>query len=1015
MKNTFLFLLSCLSIAAVFAQQTRQPAVQLTNVVPGVYAFTGATLVISAEKTLTNATLLIRNGVIEAVGNEVDIPKEALVRELKGAYIYPAFIDAAADMKTDIKADMPKANPEEEGNTAPQYFSKNVGAYYWNDAVKTHISLAQSLDKQENAKNLRSLGFAAANVLPNDGIFRGTGVLMQLGDGKASQEMLATQTATGLSFVKGSSKQIYPNSLMGSIALIRQVMLDAEQQAQAQKMYAKNAHQTPPLINLTLAAWNEQRDKKIPIIFETASWQHTLAAGDIAKEFDLPFIYKTQGDEYERIEEIVALKSPFIVSLKLPQTPDIKTLAEMRELPFAYFKKWEQAAMNPYMLAKNKVLFALTTSGTTPEEFTKGLQKALQYGLSEADALRALTENPAKILGISDKLGTLEKGKIANFSIVNGNIFRPENKIYDIYIAGKKHEINKILDIDLRGNYEMTIAGKLYNWQIEGDSFKTEATVFEMPDTSALHILRFEQYKNLVYLTFENKKKNIYQCTGIYESPSFSLSIQDENGNKSTVNVLFSAKNKPKKPQKAAISPINLATISPITYPNKAYGFEMPPKAQKILVKNVTVWTNTGKGILQNTDVLLEKGKISAVGKDIAAPADALVINGAGKHLTTGIIDEHSHIGILQGVNEYSHSITSEVRIGDALDVTDINIYRQLAGGVTTSQLLHGSANPIGGQSQIIKLRWGAGPEEMKFAQAPPFIKFALGENVKQSNAGDNMVTRYPQSRLGVEQMIADAFAAAKEYQAAWAEWEKHGKAKHLVPPRRDLQLEALVEILEEKRFITCHSYVQSEVTMLIRLAENMGFKINTFTHILEGYKIADKLKQHGANASTFSDWWAYKYEVMEATPYNAALMTQQGLNVCINSDDAEMGRRLNQEAAKGVKYGNMTEEQAWKMVTLNPAKALHIDTYVGTVEKGKDADVVLWSDNPLSIYAKVLSTYIDGKCYFEVAQDMTMREQIGQEKLRIWRNMQEDAEPKVETSLLKKEQRLYHCDSFGE
>lgn len=1009
MKNTFLLLFLSLFLAT-FAQQTRQPVVQLSDFAPGVYAFTGANIVLSSEKSISNAILIVRNGIIEAVGNEADIPKDAVVRDVKGAYIYPAFIDAAADGG----ANMPKTAGE-EGSDRPQYTSKTAGAYYWNDAVKAQVSLAQSLDKQENAKDLRALGFAAANVLPNDGIVRGTGVLMLLGDGNARQEMLASGTATALSFAKGTSSQMYPNSLMGAIALIRQMLLDAEQQAQAQKMYAKNSHQTPPFVNLTLDAWNQQRAAKLPMIFETHSWQHTLAASDIAKEFDLSFIYKTQGDEYERIEEILALKSAFIIPLKMPLTPDIKSPAEIREVPFAYFKKWEQAALNPYLLEKNKIAFAFTTSGTKAEEFNAGLQKVLQYGLSEKAALKALTETPASMLGISDKLGTLEKGKIANFIIVSGNVFRPESKIYDMYIAGKKYEINKTLAIDLRGDYEMKIAGKLYHLQITGDSVKTDAEVFEVPDTNSLHVTRFEQHQNTIYLTFENKEKNVFQCTGIYDFPYFILDVQDEKGNKSNINAIFSQKHKAKKERKETPEPINIATLAPVTYPNKGYGFEMMPQARKTLFKNVTVWSNTDKGILEHTDVLIEKGKIAAVGKDIAAPADAIVINGEGKHLTNGIIDEHSHIGILQGVNEYSHAITAEVRIGDALDVTDINIYRQLAGGVTTSQLLHGSANPIGGQSQIIKLRWGAGPEEMKFAQAPPFIKFALGENAKQSNAGDRMTIRYPQTRLGVEQLIADAFASAKDYKATWEAWEKKGKSQHLVPPHKDLQLEALVEILEGKRYITCHSYVQSEVTMLMRLAENTGFKVNTFTHILEGYKIADKIRKHGANASTFSDWWGYKYEVIEATPYNAALMTQEELNVCINSDDAEMGRRLNQEAAKGIKYGGMTEEQAWKMVTLNPAKALHIDNYVGTIEKGKDADIVLWSDNPLSIYAKVLNTYIDGKCYFDAAQDAMMQAQIEQEKLRIWQKMNEDTAPKIEASLIKKEQRLYHCDTEGE
>lgn len=371
------------------------------------------------------------------------------------------------------------------------------------------------------------------------------------------------------------------------------------------------------------------------------------------------------------------------------------------------------------------------------------------------------------------------------------------------------------------------------------------------------------------------------------------------------------------------------------------------------------------------------------MGKNLSTEG-ARVIDATGKHLTAGVIDEHSHIASAS-TNEGGQSVTSEVRIQDNLDPDDVNIYRQLSGGVTTSHILHGSANTIGGQTQLIKLRWGTNDEGLKFQGADPFIKFALGENVKRTSStqGNN---RFPDTRMGVEQVLMDAFQRAKDYEANMKAVEANNKKKGATPMifRRDLELDALVEIMNKKRFITCHSYVASEITSTMRVAEKFGFRINTFTHILEGYKVADKMKAHGAAASTFSDWWAYKLEVQDAIPQNAAIMNAVGVNVAINSDDAEMARRLNQEAAKSVKYGGMSEEDAWKMVTINPAKMLHVDDKVGSIKVGKDADLVLWSDNPLSIYAKSLYTMVDGTIYFDREKDLQLRKEVKAERQRL-------------------------------
>jgi len=384
---------------------------------------------------------------------------------------------------------------------------------------------------------------------------------------------------------------------------------------------------------------------------------------------------------------------------------------------------------------------------------------------------------------------------------------------------------------------------------------------------------------------------------------------------------------------------------------------------------------------------LVKAGKIVQIGKNIA-DATARVIDGTGKHLTAGLIDEHSHIAA-SSINEGGQSVTSEVRIADNLNPDDINIYRQLSGGVTSSHILHGSANTIGGQTQLIKLRWGANDDQLKFAGAPGFIKFALGENVKRSSSTQGN-QRFPDTRMGVEQVMADAFNRAKIYDAENKAAEDNNKKKGAIQVvvRRDLELDALSEILHSKRFITMHSYVQSEITSALRVAEKYGFVINTFTHILEGYKVADKMKAHGANASTFSDWWNYKMEVLDAIPYNATIMQKVGLNVAINSDDAEMARRLNQEAAKSIKYGDMTEIEALKLVTINPAKMLRVDDKVGSIKVGKDADLVLWNENPLSIYARPEKTIVDGTVFFDREKDAAMQTKNLAERNRIIKKM---------------------------
>ncbi len=423
--------------------------------------------------------------------------------------------------------------------------------------------------------------------------------------------------------------------------------------------------------------------------------------------------------------------------------------------------------------------------------------------------------------------------------------------------------------------------------------------------------------------------------------------------------------------------------LSRLTSPLQAYGHSELPGTEKLHIRNVTLWTSSEAGIIGNSDLLMADGKIEKIGTDLSTPAGYQVIEGAGMHLTAGIIDEHSHIAVNGGLNEMSDAITSEVQIADVLNPDDIAIYRSLAGGVTTANLLHGSANPIGGQSQVIQLRWGESAEGLKFTQAHQGIKFALGENVKQSNWGERYTRRFPQSRMGVKALMSDAFNAARDYkdaQAQYAELRSREKRKQL-SPRPDYRLQAIAQVLNGKRDVHIHSYVQSEILMFLRLAEAYDFKVTAFTHILEGYKLAPELAAHGAGASTFADWWAYKFEVYDAIPQNACLMMNAGVLTSINSDDFEMQRRLNQEAAKSVKYCDMSQEDAWKMVTINPAKQLGIDAITGSVEEGKQADLVLWDANPLSVYAKSQAVWIGGKRYFDRAEDRQMTQAIASER----------------------------------
>ena len=974
-----LLALATLSVSQSLSSQKTYPQNGVYDEREGLFAFTNATIFKSWNEKVENATLIIRDGRVEMIGSNIPIPKDAVVTDLKGKMIYPSFIEPFGNYG------MPEPKAEgTPGRQQPQMLSNKKGAFSWNEALKTEFRANENfVANEKEAEILRGVGIGSILSHRFDGISRGSATLVSTGAGKENDLILKPTAAHILSFTKGTSTQSNPNSLMGGIALLRQLYLDGQWYAQEGKNQEKN---------FSLEAWNGLQN--VPQIFEVGDKLEVLRAIKIANEFSVRYIIKGRGDEYQRLDALKATGASFILPLNFPETMDVEDPFEALQANLSDLKHWELASANAAKLAAAGIEFAFTTNLLKDKkDFLKQVQKAIEAGLSEADALKALTATPAKLLGIND-LGSLEKGKIASFIVTDKNIFAKDAKIFQHWVQGKPYVLSDVDKIDLKGNYNLSVGTKTYKLAIGADGQSTIAK-----DTAKAKADITITRQN-VTLTCTPTGESLMRLSGVITGNSMGGQGQLSDGTwtswKATFTSAIEEKTTPSVPK--ALNEI----LSEMTYPFGAYGWKEMPKSERILFKNATVWTSESEGILKETDVLIEGGKIVQIGKKLNIP-NAKTVDATGKHLTAGVIDEHSHIAISKGVNEGSQSCTAEVRIADVVNSEDINIYRQLAGGVTSSHLLHGSANAIGGQTQLIKLRWGSEPEKMKFEGWQGYIKFALGENVKQSNWGPENNIRFPQTRMGVEQVYMDHFTRAKEYLAM----KKLGKSM-----RKDLELETLGEILEGKRFITCHSYVQSEITMLMRVTEKFNFKVNTFTHILEGYKVADKMAKHGVAAAGFADWWAYKMEVQDAIPQSPSLMMGQGVLTSINSDDAEMARRLNQEAAKSVMYANMKEEDAWKMVTINPAKTLHVGDKTGSIKVGKDADVVLWSENPLSIYAKAEQTYVDGIKYFDRIEDVKMQTQIRKERARLIEKMVKAKKGGAPTTpVMGKAQRLYECE----
>ena len=1005
-----LFGLALLLLPPVALTQTT-PTVGLRDNTPKVHALTNVRIVQGPGRVIENGTVIIRDGTIEAVGANVKVPADARVWDHEGMTVYPGLIELYSHLGLPKKKSSTGGGGSSgSGSGSDQKKEEAKGIAYWNDKVTPERNVIESFKASgDDLKNMRKMGFTTALLVPNKGIVSGSAALVNLADGAINDQVAKEHVAQCVNMAgRMRSRDGYPNSLMGRISLIRQVLLDARWYGAAQQALAENPAQDPPETNEALAALGSHLEKNGPFLFAVSNDLNVARIHKIAEEYDLESWIRGSGYEYRLIAALKDAGTPVIVPVNFPKAPDVDSPEKALEVNLSTLQHWEMAPANASLLAEAGVQFALTTSTLKKSsDFPKKVREAIKRGLSKDDALAALTTTPAEILGMSDQLGSVDKGKTANIIVADGDLFDKDTKIIDVWVTGNVHSANKKPEVDPRGNWALTInsgdfSGEPLELTIEGEVKKLKGSI-EVDDSTSVELKKAALDQRRLTVNFAGGNlgmDGVVRMSAAVERDRLIGQGQLPNGDwfKWSATPLpddeddeekdgdKEDKEKSKKDQPAYTH----------TSPPGAYGNEsQPERAANILIKNATIWTCAEDASVEQTDVLISAGKIKKIGKSLKAPSDAVVIDGEGKkHITPGLIDAHSHTGMSSGVNESGQAVTAEVRVGDVVNNQSVAWYRELAGGLTAAQQLHGSANPIGGQSQTVKLRWGASPEEMKIDDAPPGIKFALGENVKQSNWGERYNTRYPQTRMGVEQLIRDRLKAAQDYQREWAVY-RQGKKKGVIPPRRDLELDTLVEVLDGKRMVHSHSYRQDEILMLVRIADDFGFRMGTFQHVLEGYKVAEVMAKHGAHASTFSDWWAYKFEVYDAIPYNGALMHEAGVVVSFNSDSSELARRMNLEAAKAVKYGAVSQEEALKFVTLNAAKQLHIEHRTGSLEVGKDADFVVWSGHPLSTYSICEQTWVDGRQYFDLAKDREMRERIAAERNRLIQKILDDDDDK--------------------
>ena len=977
---------------------------------PPFYAIRNVTVVSPAGEPMDGATVLLADGLIEAVGVGLEIPADAWEIDGEGLFLYPGLVDALTSLgqKQEEEGGGPDGG---RGGGGPGGGGPTIRGPEDRPQTSPWVAAADGLVDDGRIKKWRTAGFTSAVTSPTAGLFAGQAALINLGGSdEAKETLVATPVAQRLNFRASGGFRSYPGSLMGSLAYIKQVLSDTQHYTRAKTLYAAAPlGRERPTYDRTLEILESDIAHGTPFLMPAQLGREIDRALLVAAEYELPaVIYGGQG-AYTRVEALAAAETPVLVSLNWPEEEKDRDPEADTSFRTLYHRRMAPTA--PAALAEGGIPFAFYSDGlASASKIFKAVRAAVDAGLSNEDALAALTSSPAAIYGVSDRMGTVEAGKIANVILATDWPWADGAEVKVVFVDGRRYQERESDEpteppaSDVSGTWSITmttprgVRDMTAELDMDEDGVVTGEIVGERGTTAiddgkmSDDLLRFKTTRSMGERSFTAS----WSLTVEGESLSGSMSAGPMSMDVSGERTVKKEEDADEGEEEEAEPEVSVEQM------NEVMALYQGPVSRmgSFAVTNVTVWTVSGETI-ENGTVLVEDGVVTAVGADVQVPGDVEAIDGGGGHLIPGIIDAHAHIAIEGGVNEGTLGVTSMVAIGDVVNPDHIGIYRALAGGVTTANLLHGSANPIGGRNQVIKLRWGTDAEGLKFQDAPAGIKFALGENPKRSNFRSTAIPqRYPQTRMGVMDVIRAAFLEAVEYRKEWQAYEEAMSAKKKkgaapLPPRRDFKLEALVEIMEGERLVHSHCYRADEILQLMRLAEEFGFQVATLQHVLEGYKVADEIAAHGAGASTFSDWWGYKVEAYDAIPYNAALMTERGVVVSINSDSGEEMRHLNQEAAKAVKWGGLDEVEALKLVTLNPAIQLRIDDRVGSIEVGKDADLVLYDGHPLAIRSVVLKTFVDGDLYFDREADRERQARIDaiKEKLAPEEKDDEDEE----------------------
>lgn len=849
-------------LAAALALPAVLPAQQADT-----HAIVGARVVTVTGAVYERATIVLRDGLIAAVGPDVTAPPGARVIDGAGLVVTPGLVDALSGIG------LPPAPSAARGRgaaSAPAPASTSL-------LSPQALSLDRVGDTAAVAK-ARDAGVTTALVVPKEGVLPGQSAILNL-SGERPESMVLRQPAALHLHMASLSRQ-YPDSLMGTIAYVRQSLADATHARDAWAAWNRAPlGRKRPRYDPALLPWQEALAGRLPLVVTCNGENDVRRALALADEWKLRVVLANAPQAGRLVDLLKSRRVPLVVGVNFDPPRAGGALGAGDEEQER--RRIREAEENPAALARAGVVFGLASAWAP--DYVAGIRRAVEHGLPAEAALRAATLGAAEALSLGDRLGSLEPGKIANVVAWSGEPFAKDTRARYVFVDGRLYEP------------EAKEGGR------EGRRDEPAAK----PDAAP-------------------------------------------------------------KPE-AALPPL------PASPPPLAAG-------RTLAIVGGTVLTVSPQGTLERGTVLVRDGRILAVGRDLRVPDGAEVIDAKGRFVMPGIIDSHSHTAIEGGVNECTDVVTAETRVADVIDHRDVSIYRQLAGGVTTVNALHGSCNAIGGQNAVLKLRWGAGPEDLLFKEAPRGIKFALGENVKRSGfRASGQAARYPGSRMGVEAVLRESFAKARAYRREWTDHEAARRAAGpggaaTVAPRRDLRLEELADILDGKVLVHAHAYRADEMLMLMKVADDFGFKVRSFQHGLECYKIAGEIARHGAGVGTFIDWWGFKMETLDATPYNPAILARHGVRVAVNSDSDELARRLYWDAAKAVKYGGTSEEEALRMLTLNPAWLLGVDRYVGSLEAGKQADLAIFSGHPLSAGARCEMTLVDGRVYFDRAKDAAAR-----------------------------------------